>query len=709
MACVGRISKIYFIFDISYISSANPNHLIGMRIPAALLLFFWSFCAAAQKPIVQDDFSVNKYGWEESDVSFFSTGEYIINATEDGGQSSLNLFLDVQKDFTISADFIQQNGLEDNGFGLIWASGSDELNLFLISSEGEYAIFSGDPSQLKTWKQHDAIRSIGNLNKLRLESKGGKWIFYINDTKITEHKPMPFLGSSIGFIAFTKMRLSIDNFLFAQDQAIELPTQQINSKKENLGALVNSANDDLGPVISMDGKFLYFARQNVPENVGGTKDDEDVWLSSWENNKWTKAANMGKSVNTTLADNLLAVSADNNTLMFEEENQLQVKHRTEIGWSAAEKLNLEFKNELDHFVACLSADGKAVIFSAKLKSNLFYNPNNNEGDLYVCVKDNDKKWSEPINLGSTINSIGEDTSPFLSADGMTLYFATDGRPGYGNQDIFVTTRVGSSWTEWTKPVNLGPQINSIYFDAYYTIPASGDYAYFVSYDQGFGKADIFKIKLQKNSRPSPVTLVKGKVLNSKTGAPLAASIHFENLRTRRDVGEARSDPKTGTYQIVLPYGINYGVRATRSDFYSIHENLELPVTDEYKEVQKNLLMIPIEVGETIKLNNVFFEAGLAVLKSESFPELDRLVTILSENTGIFIQLEGHTDSRGAANVLLKLSEDRVVTVQEYLVAHGISKNRITGQGYGATRPVATGDSEEDRRLNRRVEFKITKK
>lgn len=683
--------------------------LIPMRLYLTICMMMAGYYSVAQKPIIQDDFTFNKFGWEESEICFFANGEYVINATDEGAQSSISYFIDVQKDFTLSAEFIQQNGEQDNGYGLIWASGSDLLNLFVISSEGEYAIYSGDPSQLKTWKQHDAIRPIGNPNKLRVESKGGKMSFYVNDVKVEEHKPMPLLGSGIGMVAFTKMRLEVDNFFFAQDQVIELPKQPLLAKKENLGASVNSANDELGPVISMDGKILYLARQNVAENVGGMKDDEDVWMSTWENNKWSRAVNMGKAVNTPIADNLLAVSADNNTLMFEEANQLMVKHRSESGWDPAEKLHLVFKNELDHFVASLSADGKAVIFSAKLKSNIFYDPNRNEGDLYVCLKEGDKKWSDPINLGPVINSIGEDTSPFLAADGMTLYFASDGRPGYGNQDIFMSTRIGESWTEWTKPINLGPQINTPFFDAYYTIPASGDYAYFVSYDQGYGKADIFRIKLQQNSRPSAVTLVKGRVLNSKTGAPLAASIHFENLRTRRDVGEARSDPRTGMYQIVLPYGVNYGVRASRSDYYSVHENLELPASAEYKEVQKDLMMIPIEVGETIKLNNVFFEAGLPVLKSESFPELDRLVTILSENPSIFIELEGHTDSRGTADVLLKLSQERVATVQEYLVSHGIGKHRITGHGYGATRPVATGDSEEDRRLNRRVEFKITKK
>ncbi len=680
-----------------------------MRLLSTFCMMMIGYCGIAQKPIIQDDFASNKFGWEESETCFFANGAYVMNASEEGTQATINYFIDVQKDFTFSADFIQQNGEEDNGYGLIWASGSDLLNLFVISSEGEYAIYSGDPSQLKTWKQHDAIRPIGNPNKLRVESKNGKMAFYVNDVKIEEHKPMPLLGSSVGMVAFTKMRLEADNFFFAQDQVIELPKQQLMAKKENLGANVNSTNDELGPVISMDGKILYLARQNVVENVGGIKDDEDVWISTWEANKWTRAVNMGKAVNTPLADNLLAVSADNNTLMFEEANQLIVKHRSESGWDAGEKLHLVFKNELDHFVASLSADGKAVIFSAKLKSNMYYDPNRSEGDLYVCLKEGDKKWSDPINLGPVINSIGEDTSPFLAADGMTLYFASDGRPGYGNQDIFMATRIGESWTEWTKPVNLGPQINTPFFDAYYTIPASGDYAYFVSYDQGFGKADIFRIKLQQHSRPSAVTLVKGRVLNSKTGTPLAASIHFENLRTRRDMGEARSDPRTGMYQIVLPYGINYGVRASRSDFYSVHENLELPASAEYKEVQKDLMMIPIEVGETIKLNNVFFEAGLPVLKSESFPELDRLVIILSENPTISIELEGHTDSRGTADVLLKLSQERVATVQEYLVSHGISKHRITGHGYGATRPVAFGDSEEDRRLNRRVEFKITKK
>jgi outer membrane protein OmpA-like peptidoglycan-associated protein len=329
--------------------------------------------------------------------------------------------------------------------------------------------------------------------------------------------------------------------------------------------------------------------------------------------------------------------------------------------------------------------------------------------LYVSVKDKLNKWSVPINLGKTINTAGDETSPFLSADGKTLYFASDGRPGYGYQDIFFSKRNGESWTDWTKPLNLGSGVNTPGFDAYYTLPASGDYAYFVSYDKGYGKADIFRTKLHDDVKPNPVILVKGLVLNNTTKAPLGAIIHFENLTTGIEIGEARSDPKTGAYQIILPYGVHYGVRANVNGFYSVHENLELQQNAQYNEVSKDLLMVPIEIGETVKLNNVFFEAGLATLRSESYPELDRLVNILKENPGIHIELAGHTDNKGNADALMKLSLDRVIAVEDYLVKNGIDTNRISGQGFGATNPIAPSDTEENSRLNRRVEFKITKK
>jgi outer membrane protein OmpA-like peptidoglycan-associated protein len=678
--------------------------------PLLLLLTSVTFLQAQPKILINETFSSNERGWELSEHKIIQDGMLIFNAPEEGDQSFVSVYFDPLKDYVISADLMQKAGLADNGFGLAWGSSDENYNLFLISSDQEYAVYSGNPAQLKNWKRADAIKPLGQMNNIRIEHRAGKVTFLINGVVVDERKEFQRYGNWTGFVVLSQMQVVIDNFQIFQDQVIDLP-DNISSfaAKENLGEGVNSTEDDLGPVISSDGKTLYFARQNVKENIGGVYDDEDIWISQWQNEAWSKAVNMGRSINTGLADNLVAVSTDNNTMIFEKDNALAVRHRTATGWSDFEKIELTFKNEYDYFVATLSADGRAVIFSAMLRQNVNYDPKRKEGDLYVSVKDKLNKWSVPINLGKTINTAGDETSPFLSADGKTLYFASDGRPGYGYQDIFFSKRNGESWTDWTKPLNLGSGVNTPGFDAYYTLPASGDYAYFVSYDKGYGKADIFRTKLHDDVKPNPVILVKGLVLNNTTKAPLGAIIHFENLTTGIEIGEARSDPKTGAYQIILPYGVHYGVRANVNGFYSVHENLELQQNAQYNEVSKDLLMVPIEIGETVKLNNVFFEAGLATLRSESYPELDRLVNILKENPGIHIELAGHTDNKGNADALMKLSLDRVIAVEDYLVKNGIDTNRISGQGFGATNPIAPSDTEENSRLNRRVEFKITKK
>ena len=680
-----------------------------MKISIYVLATLLSFQVRAQvKSVVQEDFSSNMRQWDVDEHKSVKDGTLIINSTEDGDQSIINIFIDPHQDFEVVGDFVQQGGQGDGGFAVIWGISDDDYNVFAVASTGDFAIHTGDPTNLKGWKKSSAIKPMGKLNQLKVEQKTDKLIFYINDVKVDERKPFPFYGNKMGVLVLGQVKLTVDNFQFNQNQIIDLPvTTSGNFTKENLGQTVNTDKDEIGPMISTDGKILFFAKQNVAENIGGVDDDEDVWMSRYENDRWALARNMGKSVNTTRSDNLVAVSADNNTMMFVEANELGLRHRTETGWSPLEKINLSLKNESAYFVASLAADGKAIVFSAKFKDNLYYTPKRDEADLYVCTRNKDNQWSAPVNLGKTINTSGNETSPFLSADGHTLYFSTDGKPGFGYQDVFYATRNGEGWTNWTNPVNLGPQVNTVGFDAYYTLPASGDYAYYVSPNEK-GDEDIYRIKLHEDAKPKPVTLVNGFILEKNSNKPLAAKIHFENLTTGNEVGEARSDPKTGAYQIILPFGTNYGVRASVMGYYSLHENLDLKESAGYSEVRKDLVMVPFEVGETIKLNNVFFEAGLPVLKTESYHELDRLVTILKDNAGIYIELEGHTDNKGDAATLLKLSQDRVEAVKEYLVTHGIEAMRITGKGYGSSRPVAPSDTEENSRLNRRVEFKITK-
>jgi outer membrane protein OmpA-like peptidoglycan-associated protein len=186
-------------------------------------------------------------------------------------------------------------------------------------------------------------------------------------------------------------------------------------------------------------------------------------------------------------------------------------------------------------------------------------------------------------------------------------------------------------------------------------------------------------------------------------------IRFDDLKTGKEVGEARVDPKTGDYKIALPAGKNYGYHAAAPGYLSLNENLELVDLKEYGELKKDLYLIPIEIGESIQLRNVFFVQSKAELKPESYPELDRLVKIMNENPTIEIELGGHTDNRGVPQANLELSEKRVEAVKSYLVSKGIVAARISGKGYGGTRPMVENSNEQNRQFNRRVEFKIVKK
>jgi outer membrane protein OmpA-like peptidoglycan-associated protein len=231
----------------------------------------------------------------------------------------------------------------------------------------------------------------------------------------------------------------------------------------------------------------------------------------------------------------------------------------------------------------------------------------------------------------------------------------------------------------------------------------------VSNLDSYGLADIVRIKLSSEAKPDPVVLVRGKTLNAKTGKPIAASISFDNLTVNEEVGKANSDPKNGAYSIVLPYGVNYGLQAMATGYLSVNENLELVSINIYQEIQKDLFLIPIEVGESITLNNVFFEQGRPILKKESYAELNRLAEVLTGQTSMQIELSGHTDNVGSRDKLIQLSTDRVETVRRYLISKGIAAKRITGKGYGPDKPIAPNDTEENKRRNRRVDFSITRK
>ncbi len=497
-------------------------------------------------------------------------------------------------------------------------------------------------------------------------------------------------------------------------------------KVENMGELINTKLNELRPTISADGNLLFFIRENHPYNTNynSVPNSQDIWFSMRDSfGAWSKAVHLGYPLNTTHYNSVFWISPDNNRILIRGAfvngdyagNGVSLCYLLEDGyWSKPEALKIRNYWKYDRGVrsgATMAHDGKTLLLYMTPDKGSFYN------DMYVCFALQDGTWSEPKSLGKKINlEKYDEMTPYLAADGETLYFSSDRPGGLGDNDIWMTKRLDKTWQKWSEPVNLGAPINTPDWDAFFTLDAGGEYAYLTNSENGYGESDIVKVKLLEKERPKPIVLVSGNVYNAKTKQPLSASLIYETLPDGVEAGNGISSAMDGSFKIVLPYDKIYLIRATADKFFAQSENLNLDslVKVGYKEIHKDLYLVPIEVGQVVRLNNVFFDFDKWDLRPESFVELDRVVKLLQENPAIEIEMSAHTDSRGSDDYNMKLSDNRARSVMEYIVSKGIASNRITSHGYGETVPVAPNansdgsDNPEGRQLNRRVEFKILK-
>ena len=494
-----------------------------------------------------------------------------------------------------------------------------------------------------------------------------------------------------------------------------IPKLKYHSKPESLGSQINSVYDETAPMISPDGKRIYFDRKFHPDNVGTHKDEDDIWFSDLsKEGKWMAPENMGEPLNNKYNNFVQSITPDGNALLLgniykestgEMYPGVSLTYRTRKGWAYPEKQNIDkFYNDSPYASYFLSNDGRFLIMSIQKKDS------KGELDLYVSFRKADNEWEEPLHMGNVINTTANDYSPFLAADGQTLYFSSEGHSGYGKADIFKTDRLDDSWTNWSEPQNLGPVVNSSGADSKYNIPASGKYAYYSSTNNSVGKNDIFRIELPSLLKPKPVVLISGVVRDNKTNKPIDARIVVEDLETGKEVAIARTDPKTGEFKIILPAGKKYGFRAIGLGFFEINKNIDLTDIDEYTEIDDEIMALsPIEVGQVVRLNNIFFNTGKATLKSASFLELDRTTEFLNNNPDMEIEIGGHTDDVGSETYNQKLSQARAQSVADYLIGKGIATARLKVVGYGELQPISFNNDEEGRQTNRRVEFKVLKK
>ncbi|MFT3844031.1 MAG: OmpA family protein [Lacibacter sp.] len=492
-------------------------------------------------------------------------------------------------------------------------------------------------------------------------------------------------------------------------------------KIENLGFRVNSELAELRPAISADGNLLFFICEGHPENSHAyeVRNSQDIWYSERDTltGKWQNAVHLGFPFNTANYNAVYWVSPDKNQLLIRNAfvsgdyygNGVSLSAKQKDGrWSKPEMLKIKNYHKYDRGFqsgATMSNDMQTLILY------MCEEPKSYANKIYVCFRQDDGTWSEPKNIGKKINIPGyTQMTPYLAADGETLYFSSDRPGGIGDFDIWKTKRLDNTWMKWSEPENLGEPINSKDFDGFFTLDAGGEYAYLSSSFQSLGKSDIVRVKLLEREKPNPVVLVSGNVYNAKTKQPLSSKLVYEILPEGVVAGEALSSPGDGAFQMTLPYDKNYLIRAKADHFFAQSENLNLDslVKAGYKEIHKDLYLVPIEVGQIVRLNNVFFDFDKWDLRPESFIELGRVISMLKDNPAISIELSAHTDSKGSDEYNFKLSDSRAKSCVEYIISKGISPERVLSKGYGETVPVATNETDEGRQLNRRVEFKILK-
>ncbi|MBB6460799.1 OmpA family protein [Flammeovirga kamogawensis] len=468
-----------------------------------------------------------------------------------------------------------------------------------------------------------------------------------------------------------------------------------------LSTALNTPADESNPTLDIRGDKLLFTRtsyEGFPLLFEAYLDSLDQWIS--------KAVTIDSSINF-LHKYITAISPDGITALsiIDESGtdfQLSTLELADSNWVEQEQIIIPNVQLLEQKSDFFLSNSRKVMLMA-----LTDNRTESVTNLYVSFKDDNNRWSEPKSLGTSINTLGKETSPFLSTDEKTLYFSSTGHQGFGGSDIFATKRLDDSWENWSTPENLGPTINSATDESDLCIPISGDIGFFSRVTEN-GDKDIYTVKLPILLPPEPVALVSGKVLNKTTQQPIHTKIIYTDLITQEEVGTVFSNATTGTYYITLPLGKEYSFLATSTGFMSQSEHIDL--TDQKLEIQaiQDLHLVPLEETATLILKNIFYEHNSSYLQKSSYAELDRMVDLLSVEPSIKkVEITGYTDNQGSVNYNKWLSEKRAASVKNYLVKNGIAASRLTISGKGEENPIATNDSVEGKQKNRRVEFQIT--
>jgi outer membrane protein OmpA-like peptidoglycan-associated protein/tetratricopeptide (TPR) repeat protein len=485
--------------------------------------------------------------------------------------------------------------------------------------------------------------------------------------------------------------------------SIDAMKHPVPFKPVNLGPAINTGDDEYWPVETADESELIFTRK--------INNNEDFYKSIKVNGVWQPATYLSDKINTPeYNEGALSITQDGKFLFFTGCNRpdglghcdIYVAQQKGDDWGRPMDLPPPINTPGWESQPSISADGRTLYFSSNRRGGY------GGYDLWKSTL-TDKGWGQPENLGPNINTMYDEQSPFIHPDDSTLYFCSNGWPGLGGMDLFVS-RLGKDG-KWQKPVNLGYPINTSGDEQGLTTTAQGNYAFIASnnIEGGYGGFDIYTFELPESLRPHLVTYVKGQVNDAKTNQPLESAVEIIDLQKNEPVYEDYSDADKGDFLATLTAGKNYGLNISKSGYLFYSQNFSLVGHAPKEAFNISVLLQPIEIGNKVVLNNIFFDTNKFDLKQESLAELQKLVDFLSLNPSLKIEVSGHTDNVGNDQLNQTLSQNRAKAVYDFLIQSKVDPARLQYKGYGKTQPIATNDTDEGRQKNRRTEFKIVGK
>ena len=480
----------------------------------------------------------------------------------------------------------------------------------------------------------------------------------------------------------------------------------LNIVVEPLPDVLNSFPLEYFPALTADKEQFFFTARKGGNN---SEDDENLYVARKKNGQWGVPYSLGSSINTSYNEGTCSLSADGRTMVFAASEghpgkggcDLFISFLNGETWSDPENLG-NINSKYWDSQPSLSADGNTLYFVSDRPGGL------GRYDIWVSNRLPSGEWGTPLNLGKPVNTPASEFGPFIHGNGSTLFFSSSGHGGFGGQDLFYTLlRPDSGFSE---PVNLGYPVNTHGNESSVFVSADGKDAYFnkeVRNRENYYSSKIYRYNVPDQWKPEKVcSYVKGTVRDEITLKPLPASVELTDLLNHKTVYSVTSDSQNGTYLMVVPAGNNYGLYINKKGYLIKSYNLDAKKTGKQANQNLDILLSPIKAGSRAGLNSIFFESNKYTLLSESVSGITRLFTFLAENPGLHIEIEGHTDDVGTEADNLKLSSQRAKTVADYLVKLGLPPIRITYKGYGKTKPLSTKTDEQSRKLNRRTEFKI---